>query len=74
MFEEVRKRRPDLGLELLLKHAGQASQVALMVKNPTTSAGDARDTGSIPGSGRSPGVENGNPLLENSRGPLNRGA
>ena len=32
--------------------------------------GDARDTGSIPGSGRSPGEENGNPLpyscLENS--------
>ena len=33
-------------------------------------AGDARDTGSVPGSGRSPGVGNGNPLqyscLENS--------
>jgi len=25
-------------------------------------AGDARDTGSIPGLGRSPGEENGNPL------------
>ena len=26
-----------------------------MVKNPPTNAGDARDKGSIPGSGRSPG-------------------
>ena len=28
-----------------------------MVKNPPTSAGDARDTGLIPRSGRSPGGE-----------------
>ena len=46
-----------------------------MVKNPPASAGDAGDTGSIPGSGRSPGGGNGNPLqyscLEN---PLDRGA
>ena len=46
-----------------------------MVKNPPASAGDERDTGSIPGSGRSPAVENGNPLqyscLEN---PMDRGA
>ena len=33
-----------------------------MVKNPPANAGDKRDTGSIPGSGRSPGVGNGNPL------------
>ena len=33
-----------------------------MVKNPPASAGDARDVGLIPESGRSPGVENGNPL------------
>ena len=42
------------------------------VKNPPANAGDA---GSIPGSGRSPGEGNGNPLqyswLEN---PMNRGA
>ena len=41
-----------------------------VVKNPPTNAGDAGDVGLIPGSGRSPGVENGNPLqyssLENS--------
>ena len=42
-----------------------ASQVALVVKNPSASvrdAGDARDVGSIPGSGRPPGEANGNPL------------
>ena len=33
-----------------------------VVKNPPASAGDARDSGSIPGSGRSSGVGNGNPL------------
>ena len=45
-----------------------------MVKNPPANAGDTRDMGSIPGSGRSPGG-NGSPLqyscLENS---MNRGA
>ena len=30
-----------------------------MVKNLPTNAGDARDVGLIPGSGRSPGVGNG---------------
>ena len=39
-----------------------ASQVALMVKNLLASAGDLRDTGSLPGLGRSPGEGNGNPL------------
>ena len=41
-----------------------------MVRNPPANAGDIKYTGSIPGSGRSPGRENGNPLqyscLENS--------
>ena len=52
-----------------------ASQVVLAVKNPPANAGDARDTGLIPGSGRSPGEGHGNPLqylcLEN---PMDRGA
>ena len=51
------------------------SQVALVVKNLPANAGDLRDVGLIPGSGRSPGVGNGNPLqypcLEN---PMDRGA
>ena len=34
-----------------------------VVKNPPANAGDA---GSIPGSGKSPGVGNGNPLQEHS--------
>ena len=33
-----------------------------MVKNPLANAEDARDVGSIPGSGKSPGVGNGNSL------------
>ena len=33
-----------------------------MLKNPPTNAGNPGDTGSIPGSGRSPGEGNGNPL------------
>ena len=41
-----------------------------MVKNLPANAGDAGDTGSIPGSGRSPKGENGNPFqyscMENS--------
>ena len=48
---------------------------ALVVKNLPADAGDLRDVGWIPGSGRSPGEGNGNPLqyscLEN---PMDRGA
>ena len=42
-----------------------------VVKNLPANAGDAGDAGSIPGSGRSPGEGNGNPLqyscLKNSK-------
>ena len=42
----------------------------ILVKNPLANAGDARDTGLIPGWGRFPEEGNGNPLqyscLENS--------
>ena len=52
-----------------------ASQVALVVKNLLANAGDIREVGSIPGSGRSPGGGPGNPLqyscLEN---PMDREA
>ena len=52
-----------------------ASQVALVVKNPSANAGDIRDVGSIPGWGRCPGGGHGSPLqsscLEN---PMDRGA
>ena len=53
----------------------QASQVALVVKNPTANARDIRNMGSVPGLGRSPGEGNSYPLqysyLENS---MDRGA
>ena len=47
----------------LLPCIGQASHVALLVKNLAASAADLRDVGSIPGLGRSPGGVHGNPLL-----------
>ena len=44
--------------------------MVLVVKNPPANTGDIRHMGSIPGSGRSPGGGNDNPLqyscLENS--------
>ena len=58
-------------------HTGKKNllSVSQVVKNPLAKVGDARDVGAIPGSGRSPGVGNGNPLqdscLENS---MDRGA
>ena len=52
-----------------------ASQVVLVVKNPPANAGDMRDAGSIPGSGRSPGRGHSDafqyPCLEN---PMDRGS
>ena len=75
---------PDGSRLETLAPAGGVSQVALMVKTKknktkqktsSASEGDVRDTGSIPGSGRSPGGRHGNPLqcscLEN---PTDRGA
>ena len=58
-----------------MMHLGRkASQVTLVVKNPPANAGDVRDVGLIPGSGRFPGGEHSNPLqyfcLEN---PMDRG-
>ena len=46
-----------------------------MVKKPPADAGDARDVGLIPGSGKSPGVGNGN-LLQYSclKNYVDRGA
>ena len=65
--------RPDggmLGASIRMGFPGGASD-----KNPPASAGDVRDAGSIPGSGRSPGGGHGNPLqgscLEN---PVDGGA
>ena len=50
-------------------------EVVIVVKNTPANPGDTRDASSTPGSGRSPGEDNGNPLqyscLEN---PMDRGA
>ena len=47
----------------------------LVVKNPPASAGYTGDAGSIPGSGRSPGEGNGNPLQYSCLGnSMDRGA
>ena len=43
------------------------SQVVLLVKNLTANAGDIRDSGWIPGLGRSPGGGHGNPLQYSCR-------
>ena len=46
-----------------------------MVENPPASAGDERDAGLIPGSGRFSGEGNGNPLQYSCLGnPMDRGA
>ena len=52
-----------------------ALQVGLVVKNPPVNAGDARDTGLVPGLGRSPGQGNGNSLQYSCLGKsMDRGA
>ena len=64
-----------LGVEFLGPIVACTSKVVLVVKNLPANAGDGRDAGSIPESGRFPGGGHGNPLqyscLEN---PMDRGA
>ena len=53
----------------------RASQVALVVKNLPSNAGDTEEAGSIPGWGRSPGGGHGNPLQYSClESPKDRGA
>ena len=59
------ERQQGSGLSFFIgvdNYMGWASQVALVVKNTLAKAGDIRDSGLIPGSGRSPGERHGNPL------------
>ena len=51
-----------MNIFLYLKLSNRASQVVLVVQNVPTNTGNLRDGGSIPGSGRSPGEGNGNPV------------
>ena len=53
----------------------KGSPGALVVKNLPANAGGIRDASSIPGSGRSPGEGNGNPLQYSClKNPVDRGA
>ena len=55
----------SITLDLCFKQAAEANMGfpgGTVVKNQPANAGDARDTGSIPGSGRSPGEGNGHLL------------
>ena len=49
-------------LKLAITENCRVSLVAQLVKNSPANAGDARDTGSVPGLRKSPGVGNGNLL------------
>ena len=60
-----------MGLEI----RQEASQEAIVVKNPPDNAGDIKDAGSVPGLGRSPGGGNDNPLQYSClEKPMDRGA
>ena len=51
-----------------------ASWVAVVLKNLSANAGDVRDSGFIPGLGRSPGGGHGNPLQYSCwENPMDRG-
>ena len=75
-----RKEDQELGINtctvLWVKYVTnkEASQAALVGKNPPASAGDARDSGSIPRSGRSPGEGSDNSFWYYCLGnPIDRG-
>ena len=59
------------GTYIAIKRANCQAFTTTQIKNLPANAGDARDAGSVPGSGRSPGEWNGNPLqyscLENPK-------
>ena len=75
--EETSEVQPILIIHgsLCPKVASGASQVVLVVKNPSPNAEDLRDVGSVLGLGRPSGEGHGSPLhyafLEN---PMDRGA
>jgi len=51
----------NVGLYIQIYICKRASQLALVVRNLPVDAGDARDIGSIPESGRYPGEGKGSP-------------
>ena len=71
---ELKFSMPGSGIAALYGNS-RTSQVVQVLKDLPAKAGDAEDSGSIPGPGRFPGAGHGNPLqyscLEN---PMDRGA
>ena len=79
LLNDLLQQRPtQVNKEEVLRRSkleGGASQAVLVIKSPPASAGDVRDTGSIPGSERSPGGGLGNPLQYSClQNPVDRGA
>ena len=56
------QKYPHLWLKYLIEYSSTLGASQLNGKESACNAGDTRDMGSIPGSGRSPGVGNGNLL------------
>ena len=73
-FLDIHQDKPQRSLISITIYNRRVSQVALVVKHPPANAGDIRNMGSIPGSGKTPRGGHGNPLqyscLEN---PMDRG-
>ena len=57
----VKNMDPRTRLSRFVSWIGYLLRAELMVENLPANAGDARDTGSVPGLRKSPGVGNGNP-------------
>ena len=73
-YVEVLCHRGSCHLEIVVTLPFIPSLMAQMVKNLPANAGDRGDVGSIPGSGRSAGGGNGNPLQYSCLGnPMDRG-
>ena len=72
----VKNMDPRTRLSRFVSWIGYLLRAELMVENLPANAGDARDTGSVPGLRKSPGVGNGNLLqyscLEKFHGQRNR--
>ena len=65
----------DEGFQQVVIVSTHRHLVVLVEKDTPTSAGDERDAGSIPGSGRSPGGGHGNPVQYSCpENPMDRGA
>ena len=62
MSKRKKKKKKNRVYTAINDNTTWSSQAALLVKNLLANTGGKRDLSSIPGSGRSPGGENGNPL------------